>query len=395
MSPSSWLDTHRPVEQMVWSPGDPLAIVDRLVAEGGWVERKGVTTLNRYRPPTLQHGDADKAGPWLRLMRKVYPDEADELVARFAHRVQKPHEKINHGIVLGGLPGIGKDTLIEALKQAVGPWNCREASPQDVMGNYNDFAQSVVLRISEARDLGEVNRFAFYEHCKTLLATPPDVLRVNTKYVPQFYAFNRCSVFFTTNNKTDCLFLPADDRRHLVAWSDLTPADFTKEYWVEFYDWYEKRGGYGHVAAYLAQVDISGFDPKAPPRKTAAFWAIVDAGVPVEQSELADTIDAIKNGDPFSKKPPRNVDALTLSMINEYAGGSFFEWLQDRKNRRTIPRRFERCGYAPVRNPDADDGYWVINAKRQAIYALTSLTVKAQHTAAQGLVRELTKTGGK
>jgi hypothetical protein len=31
------------------------------------------------------------------------------------------------------------------------------------------------------------------------------------------------------------------------------------------------------VAAYLATLDISTFDPKAPPPKTDAFWAIVDA----------------------------------------------------------------------------------------------------------------------
>jgi hypothetical protein len=31
------------------------------------------------------------------------------------------------------------------------------------------------------------------------------------------------------------------------------------------------------VAAYLANLDLSAFDPKAPPPKTDAFWAIVDA----------------------------------------------------------------------------------------------------------------------
>ena len=49
----------------------------------------------------------------------------------------------------------------------------------------------VVLRISEVRDLGEVNRYAFYEHMKTILATPPDVMRVNAKYIPQHYVRER------------------------------------------------------------------------------------------------------------------------------------------------------------------------------------------------------------
>ena len=38
-----------------------------------------------------------------------------------------------------------------------------------------------------------------------------------------------------------------------------------------------RRGGDRHVAAYLAELDLSDFDAKAPPPKTAAFWDIVEA----------------------------------------------------------------------------------------------------------------------
>ena len=34
-----------------------------------------------------------------------------------AHRVQRPHEKINHALVLGGDQGIGKDTLLEPVQR--------------------------------------------------------------------------------------------------------------------------------------------------------------------------------------------------------------------------------------------------------------------------------------
>ena len=64
------------------------------------------------------------------LVDKVYPDEAEHIISWLAHRVQRPHEKINHALVLGGKQGIGKDTLLEPVKQAVGPWNFAEVSPQ-------------------------------------------------------------------------------------------------------------------------------------------------------------------------------------------------------------------------------------------------------------------------
>ena len=190
--------------------------------------------------------------------------------------MQKPQEKINHGLVLGGDPGIGKDTLLEPVKYAVGPWNFAEVSPTQVIGRFNGFLKSVVLRISEAKDLGDVDRYKFYDHTKIMLAAPPDVLRIDEKHLREYYVFNVTVVVMTTNHKTNGIYLPADDRRHLVAWSDLKQRDFDEGYWNQIWHWYE-LGGFGHVAAYLAQLDLSGFDPKAPPPKTAAFWAIVDA----------------------------------------------------------------------------------------------------------------------
>ena len=115
--------------------------------------------FNLYRPPIIVLGDPSKAGPWLDHVRRIYPDEADHIIAFLAHRVQRPQEKINHGLVLGGLQGIGKDTMLEPVKRAVGPWNFAEVSPQQVLGRFNGFLKSVVLRISEAKDMGEVDRF--------------------------------------------------------------------------------------------------------------------------------------------------------------------------------------------------------------------------------------------
>jgi hypothetical protein len=60
-----------------------------------------------------------------------------------------------------------------------------------------------------------------------------------------------------------------------VAWSDREKKDFSEGYWNSLWGWYDD-GGYAHVAAYLADVDISNFDPKAPPPRTDAFWDIVD-----------------------------------------------------------------------------------------------------------------------
>jgi hypothetical protein len=59
------------------------------------------------------------------------------------------------------------------------------------------------------------------------------------------------------------------------------------------WEWYT-RGGLANVTAYLAGLDISGFDPKAPPPKTPAFWDIVDANRAPEDAELADVLDEME-----------------------------------------------------------------------------------------------------
>jgi Family of unknown function (DUF5906) len=375
-SASAWLDQHKAVEQMTWAPGLPTLIKDRLIAEGGWIERGGVTVFNLYRPPILVPHNAAGATPWLDHVRHVYPDDADHIIKWLAHRVQRPQEKINHALVLGGKQGIGKDTLIEPVKRAVGPWNVAEVSPQHLLGRFNGFVKSVILRVSEARDLGDVDRFQFYDHMKAYTAAPPDVLRVDEKNIREYSVPNCCGVIITTNHKTDGIFLPADDRRHYVAWSDREKDNFTLEYWTKMWQWYD-AGGDRHAAAYLAELDLSGFDPKTPPPKTLAFWEIADSNRAPEDAELADVLDRLS-------KP----EATTLIRVQDMAAGDFHGWLRDRKNRRAIPHRFEQCGYVPVRNDAAVSGLWVINGKRQVIYAKASLSVRDRLAAARRLTGE-------
>jgi Family of unknown function (DUF5906) len=373
-----WLDQNRHVEQMTWAPGEPMLIEDRLISEGGWIVKPGCRTFNLYRPPNLRLGDSKRIEPWLNHLHCIYPDDAEHIINWLAHRVQRSAEKINHALLLGGSQGIGKDTLLDPVKYAIGPWNFTEVSPMHMVGRFNGFVRSVILRVSEARDLGDVNRFAFYEHMKTYLAAPPDVLRCDEKNLREYSVPNICGVIITTNHKTDGIYLPADDRRHYVAWSDATKENFAPDYWTSLYRWYEDEG-YRNVTAYLMQIDLSGFNAKAPPRTTAAFHAIVDANRAPEDAELADTLDEIA-------KRGRPVTAVTIAMLVAAATDEFRSWLLDRKNRRVIPYRLESAGYVHVRNDGAQDGLWKIHGKRQVIYARNDVSAADRLKAVRQIV---------
>jgi hypothetical protein len=383
ISASAWLDRHQAVAQMTWAPGLPMLIHDRLITEGGWFDQDGATCYNLYKPPTIKHGDAAKAERWVDHVKKVYPDDWKHIINWLAHRVQHPEIKINHCIVLGGNPGVGKDTLLAPAMEAVGPWNCAEVTPEMLFGRFNGFQKSVILRVSEARDMGEVNKFQLYERMKTMTAAPPDTLRVDEKNRKEHSIVNIVGPIITTNYKTDGIYLPADERRHYVCWSDLTKDGFEDGYFKKLWEWYQKEGGFENVTAYLATLDISGFDPKATPKKTPAFWAIVDANRPTEESEIMDALDMLNN-------PP----AVTLNCLVTGAAEDLGKFLWERKNRKAVSHRILAAGYEVVRNDTAKDGLWVVKNARKTIYANKSLTVPERVKAAQELAAGKQWRGG-
>ena len=386
ISPAKWLDQNRAIEQMTWAPGRDMLIRDLLIADGGWIPRKGVALLNQYKPGVVALGDARKAKPWIDLVRKVFPRDADHIIKFLAQRLQHPEIKINHALVLGSqFQGIGKDTILEPIKRFIGSWNFKEATPTNFFEPFNPWVKAVILRVNEAKDMGEVSRFDFYNKLKRYLAAPPDALECNEKNVKQYYVLNVMGVIITTNHLTDGIYLPAEDRRHYVGWSDCTPEDFSKEYWDGMWKWFD-AGGVGHVAAYLATLDISDFNAKAPPAKTSAFWSIVNANRTSEESELADVLDRLGSKDTADNVTWR--DAVTLEMITDNASSELEHWMKEHRNRKAVNHRLESCGYRAVTNPTAKDGYWLVNDRRCVIYALIKLPDGKRLEAAEALKQE-------
>ena len=389
---SEWLDRYHRVDQQVWAPGEPEIILDRVLRKTGWKVQPGARCFNLYDPPEIEPGDPAQATPWIELVRKVYPDDADHIIKWLAFKLQNPGVKINHALVLGGLQGVGKDAILEPVAAALGPGNFNNISPTQLTSTFNSFVMSVILQVDEARDQGEntrVNRYSFYDHSKTYAAeTSTKVVRCNEKHQRATYVFNVLGLIYTTNYRFDGLYLPADDRRHYIAWSELTKDDFSDGYWSKLRDWY-RTGGNGHVAAFLRSLDLSSFNAKIPPPRTKAMLDIIDVSAAPENSELADAIDELNEnrGD--------GLMVCTLRMIAATNKGATMEWLLERKSRRTIPHRMADTGYIPVRNPDVkSDGRWRINGVRQVIYAPIGMPKEERLKAAEKLVLALDKPKG-
>ncbi len=373
MLASTWLSQHRAVQSMGWDPGEPMIIEDRILADD-WVRAPGCRSFNLYLPSSINpvEGDVSK---WLDHIKFIYPGEWAHIVLWFAHRMQRPGEKVNHGLVFIGQPGVGKDTAIEPVVAAVGSHNFKSISAKTFFtSDFNGYLKSVMLRIDEVHDLGGESKYAFHDRTKPILAAPPAAHYVNEKNVPHHAARNVCGVILTSNH-ADALYLDRNDRRHFVCISDRKKEDFPDGYFDGIYAWFE-NGGNEAVAHYLANLDLTGFNAKTPPPKTAGWHMVVAAGLAPESGDLTDVIETMG-------KPA----ALTLPMVRARMPRDSHLHLvfDDPKLRRALPKRLAECGYIAVANPDARDsgGRWRMNGGKTTIYARQDLSESERLAAAR------------
>jgi hypothetical protein len=255
------------------------------------------------------------------------------------------------------------------------------------MSSFNTHVRSVICQVDEARDLGDTRHYDFYEHLKTLTTAPPDILQCNEKHVSPYGVMNCTGVIITTNHRTGGVYLPPGDRRFYVAWSARTKEEFTASYFSDLEAFYN-GGGYGHIAAYLRGLDISTFNPKAPPPQTEAWRDIVESNLPVEDAEFAEALSMLGNP-----------DAVTIAQIMKITpSNSFANWLDERKNRKSFAHRLESCGYVSVRNEECGGHnrwrYRISNngnsiLREVSVYAKTKLVPAVRVKAARELVRHL------
>ena len=376
------IDSWRAVQQMTWWPDEPQIIRERLAFDGGWLPHAGAKVFNIYHPPE-GGGDPREGERHLDLVRELFAtgDDGERIVRYLAHCCQHPAVKINHALLLGGEQGIGKDTVGAGMRGAIGEWNYKPVSPAAAMEKFNAQIRSVMLHISESHEGTEAARFdryAFYEWLKEITAEPPAMLFVNEKHMPKFWIKKPTGVVITTNHPLNSTYLPPDDRRVDACWSPRQQGWKGQEFFDAHFAWINAGGG-RHIAAALARVDLSSFNPHATPFHSEAWHAIVQTARPVQEIEMNDTLD-------WLEVPV----VITVSVLREACAHTeqhrFAEWLADEKNYSKIPMRFHDNGYEVLNNPDRKDGRWKIDAKPQTVYARKSASLTERRAAMDELM---------
>jgi hypothetical protein len=369
--PSHWLattDGQPAITQFAWLPGQATPIIyDTLTREGQLIPYQDSNILNLWRPielPPLRNGIFD-AEPWIDHWKTIYPDGWLHAVRMLAFAMQFPGIKINHGLALTGPTRIGKDSGLKPLAKWLSlSGNWKETTPAMMLGSFNDFGMTKFLRLNEIEAVidtrGRATYVVMYDHLKIYFAAPPEMLPINRKGLAVLHVPNVLLLIITSNNVETVLNLIPEDQRAYVLSTNLRRDQMPADYHTKFHAWMD-AGGSEAVIHYLMSLDVSDFDPSAPPPMTdAKRQAIQFAADPLE-GVMADLLDAMGR--------PVVVDVAELARQAAVHRITFDDLpINAPKFRMRFSGWLRAAGYVRVTNPATTTGHFIVKGKRTAVF---------------------------
>lgn len=261
--------------------------------EGPLVSLDGAVQGNLWRdgrPDLSGVATDDDVRLWLEHAARLIPDETERnIVFDFmAHRVQHPNVKVNWGILHGGNPGSGKDSLWAPLKYAIGGAshaNIATVQNDQIASEWGYSYMSELVVLNELRMPEASDRRALENRLKPLLAAPPETLNVNRKHQAPVNILNRLACICFSNERV-AITLPSDDRRWFVIWSEA--AIMSTESAERLWAWYQRGGGFAAIARWLRSRDVSAFRPGAAPVMTDAKLGLLQAGMSPSEAAIVE-----------------------------------------------------------------------------------------------------------
>lgn len=260
-------DDLRMVDKLTYSPGQP-----QFCREKSFDSDAVLDCLNIYSPAGID-GEEGNVEPFVQMVRDVFDGNEEAIhhvMCFFAYMVQHPGARINHALVIQGEQGIGKDSIIAAMKVVIGEHNYSEVTLAQVESQFNDWLSGKQLICFQ--EMLATGRRNIYNKLKTYITNP--INTVNTKNITAYKMPNRSVYVFLTNYK-HALSIDPGDRRMWVWYSKMVPKP--AEYYQRFYDWLSDRRTASHLLHYLLTYDTSGFRPAAPPPITDAKRQLMEA----------------------------------------------------------------------------------------------------------------------
>lgn len=246
--------------------------------------QNGRRWLNTYVDPGISSLDGD-ATPFAEFMEHLIPngDERAHLLRMIAWTVRHPGQKLSHALLLRTeRQGTGKSMLIEIWRELLCNKNTRLTSSEEIMGNYQSFIEGNIFIVVEELNIA-FGKHA-YNRVKNLISG--HTAEVNEKFVTSRERPNHASFVFLTN-LSEPILIEDSDRRFFYVDSPAAPK--APEYYAEFAAWW--KANLGIILGFLEGIDLSDFNPFAPPPQTEAKLALQYASKSQLEQELIEARD--------------------------------------------------------------------------------------------------------
>ncbi|MFN4275354.1 MAG: primase-helicase family protein [Ferrovibrio sp.] len=239
------------------------------------VERPDGTYINNW----VNDGAAPVEGdPSMGLQHIEYlvPDASYRryLIQALAYLIQNPGKRLRFVILITGKPGTGKSLLGRLMKLIIGPSNCREVSTEELRSGFQDYIEGVLLLIVE--ELMAAGRLELGNTLKSQITADEQWVNIKNQRP------RRVKVLFSGlafSNHRHAIHVEPGDRRWFVIDSPAEPKE--PAYYTVLADWIEQNAGV--FRRHLETVDLTGFNPAAPPPMTNAKAEMIeDSRTPME-----------------------------------------------------------------------------------------------------------------
>jgi len=260
---------------MTFAPGEPPYAINQ-----------GQLELNIWLPIGIEPLAGD-ATPFFGLVNLIF--DGDEIAAGFfvdaiAALVQKPGTKWNFMVLLIGKQGVGKSMLVDIVAELVGRQNAAFPTLDALKGQFTGWMlNAYVLIFHELERVGRETATRL-KHWITA-----DTLMINAKNVPEFSIRNRVNLLACSNHD-DVAFLDEDDRR-MFAWISRAEKQ-SPDYYASLHAWFFDGPGKAIVLHHLLQRDLSGFNPKAAPPRTAGRERLIATSRSEAENVLSEALDS-------------------------------------------------------------------------------------------------------
>ncbi len=269
------------VDKLDYAPKDPAIF-----------EQDGIVFGNTWKEDEQAYGTPGDPSPWLAHWDSLgWTENRKHMLQWMAFTLRHPEIKINHMMILGSREGCGKDFLLYPLMKAMGR-NGTTIDGLELKEKFNDYLLGTkYLHINESELDDHHEATAISNRLKPLAAAPPETLRVNPKGVKAIQIRNIVNSTMTTNSKTP-VKLNGPSRRFYAVWSDLNTRGSDgqmlgewQNYWQDMWSWMKGVGSEHCIDYLMNQVDLSDFNPGAPPQVTEFLQDIQQSSKsPVEQT---------------------------------------------------------------------------------------------------------------